>query len=189
MRAQENRIHICGEESFSTKSFVRNRKGTRGYWTRTATQQTWSLIRLESISRTDQTGGAFTPARQYDSLSFSLSLHPFRVGDGGGDGGTKGGEKRANRSLSARQPPSLDRFRINKYCRMIDRCASGQDITSTGPDTRLRVPRRVPTFSPPFFFFFLFIYLLAHRVICHRATMIALRTGPDRRRVKIRVRI
>lgn len=40
MRAQENGIHICGEESFSTKSFVRNRKGTRGHWTRTATQQT-----------------------------------------------------------------------------------------------------------------------------------------------------
>lgn len=66
---------------------------------------------------------------------------------------------------------------------MIDRCASGQDITSTGPDTRLRSE------EGPYFSFFFFIYLLAHRVICHRATMIALRTGPDRRRVKIRVRI
>ena len=174
---------------FSTKSFVRNRKGTRGHWTKGSNGDSTDLILDPSwIYLADRSNWRriHTGATIRFPLFFSL---PFRVGDGGGDGGTKGSEKRANRSLSARQPPSLDRFRINKYCRMIDRCASGQDITSTGPDTRLRVPRRVPTFSPPFFFFFLFIYLLAHRVICHRATMIALRTGPDRRRVKIRVRI
>lgn len=137
---------------FSTKSFVRNRKETRGRWTKGWTQQStdfildpsWIYLADRSNRRRIHTGATI----RVDPLSLCLYLHPFRVGDGG----TKGGEKRANRSLSARQPPSLDRFRINKYCRMIDRCASGQDITSTGPDTRLRSEE-----GPYFSFFFLFI--------------------------------
>lgn len=149
---QENGVHIREDEESFFYQIVRTKpkRNARSLDERFDSTVHGSLIRPESISRTDQTGGAFTLARQYASISLSLCLylHPFRVGDGG----TKGGEKRANRSLSARQPPSLDRFRINKYCRMIDRCASGQDITSTGPDTRLRSEE-----GPYFSFFFLFI--------------------------------